>query len=408
VKVMLYTFSNTTAWWRYIASQLTFASETVLVSDLPDADIDIIPEFYRNLRKPAAAETALAKLGEANCDQVIARCRLLRTLDRTLALRMIGAMWQTIERLIEEEVPDLFLCFVVDRYILDLFERALARRGIRYIGLAIGVLPDHVMFMARGEYLPIREPSESEIDAAVMTLTEPAFVPSYVSSNQFSLARFARLYLYFTARWLAFETIKWWRKNPLDYRYLSTRWAACGCRVRLRDWAVMSYFKDDWRERLESTPFDRRVFVGLSVNPEAAIEYWVTNAEMVDYEAVLERAARVLGKAGFRLFVKDHPSQFGFRQVGLFRRLAKYDAVTFVPYKVPGQFLIQNCKATFTWTGTVGLQAAIAGRCAVVESGAYYIVDGLFLVMKGLEDLDDLPSRIREFVPSIEPPAARR
>ena len=408
MKVMIYTFSNTTAWWRYIASQLELATDTVLVSDLPDADIYIIPEFYRNLRKPSVAESALAELGEDNCDEVIARCRLLRTLDRTLALRMIGAMWQTVERLIEEEKPDLFLCFVVDRYILDVFERALARHGIRYVGLAIGVLPDHVMFMAKGEHLPIREPSEAEVDGAIATLAKPEYVPNYVFNKRFNLARFGKLYLHFTARWVVFEIVKLWRRNPLDFRYLSTRWAACGYRVRLRDWAVMSYFQNDWQELLEATPFDRRVFVALSVNPEAAIEYWVNNSNFIDYQNVLERAARAFGAAGFRLFVKDHPSQFGFRQVDLFRALSKYDCVTFVPYEVPGQLLINNCKATFTWTGTVGLQAAMAGRCAIVESGTYYIVEGLFVVLRDLDDLDDLPRRIKEFTPSMELIAARR
>jgi hypothetical protein len=274
--------------------------------------------------------------------------------------------------------------------------------------MAIGVLPDTFMFTARGEYLAIREPSEAEVDAAVATLAQPHFLPNYVTNTGFGLAQFLRKYARFTARWLVFEALRTIRRVPYDYRYLSARSPKSGFRVRLRDWTIMRYFRSDWRRTLESTPFERRVFIALSVNPEAAIEYWVRDLAMVDYATVLERAVRTLGDSGFRLFVKDHPSQFGFRQVELFSALAKSRAVTFVPYDVPGQWLIDQCRATFTWTGTVGLQAAIAGRCAVAESSAYYVVDGLFLGLTNPADTDDLPRRIELFKPALPLAQARR
>src|SRR5207249_3916149 len=168
------------------------------------------------------------------------------------------------------------------------------------------------------------------------------------------------------------------------------------------------YFRNDWRDSLESTPIERRVFIGLSVNPEAAIEYWVRNLSLVDYRAVLERIATELGAAGYRLFVKDHPSQFGFRDVELFAALAKHDATTFVPYEVPGQWLVGKCHATFTMTGTVGLQAAIAGRCAIVEANAYYFVRGLFLGLESPADIDRLARDIQSFAPTQAAPDARR
>ena len=40
--------------------------------------------------------------------------------------------------------------------------------------------------------------------------------------------------------------------------------------MRLRDWKVKSFLSPDWRQELEAVPFEKRVFVALSVNPEAA------------------------------------------------------------------------------------------------------------------------------------------
>ena len=405
---MIYTFNNTTAWWRHVASRLEFASATVLVSDLPDADVDFSAAFHGHMRDPTSGAAAVAALGAAVCNDVIARCRLLRVLDRGLALRMIGAMWRTIEDLLDQERPDLFLCFVVDRYILDLFDRALARRGVRYVGLAIGVLPDTFMFMTRGEHTPVREPTDAEVDAAVDALVRPEFVPSYVTSRRFDIGRFMAAYAHFTARWLVFELLRVLRGRPHDYRYLATRHIASGFRVRLRDWGVTRYFRNDWRKTLAATPIERRVFIALSVNPEAAIEYWLRDPAMIDFQTVLGRVADALGPAGFHLFVKDHPNQFGFRNIELFRSLAKHDAVSFLPYDVPGQWLVDQCGSTFTWTGTVGLQAAMAGRCAVVDTSAYYFVDGLFVDMAGASDIDRLPERIAAFSLPMPLAEARR
>jgi hypothetical protein len=405
---MIFTFHNTTEWWRYVGSRLAFAGETVVVSDLPDADVDINPAFHRYMRVAGIEEEALDAFGQEGCGDVILRCRLLRVLDRDVALRMIGAMWRTIQELLDRERPDVFLAFVVDRYILDLFERALARRGVRYVGIAIGVLPETCMFMARGEYLPVREPSDGEVETAVTAMAQPQFVPSYVSGRRFGLVPFLSLYLRFTVRWLLFEAARVLRRLPYDYRYLTARSSASGFRVRLRDWGVMRFFRNGWRQALAATPFERRVFLALSVNPEAAIEYWLRNPGMIDYNVVLERLVNALDAGGFHIFVKDHPNQFGFRQVELFSALARHPAVSFVPYDVPGHWLIDRCRTTFTWTGTVGLQAAMAGRCAVVDASAYYFVEGLFVGVKDVADLDETPRKIEAFASSMPLSEARR
>jgi hypothetical protein len=402
LRVMLYTFSSTTAWWRHIGQSLHCASETAIVSDLPEADVDIIPSYYRHMRSRPCAPVAIGALGEAACDDVIARCRLLRHLPRATALKMIGAMWLAINETLDQFRPDVFVCFVIDRYILDLFDRALAARGVRYVGLAIGIIPDHVMLMARGEYLPLREPSDAEVAAVVELLAQPDFKPTYVSAYRFGLRRFLSLWAKFTARWLVFELIMLWRRNPLDFRYLATRSAKCGYRVRLRDWRVMGFLDPAWRDVLNRTPFERRVFVGLSINPEAAIEYWVYNRELVDYVAVVERLAQVFGPAGYRLFIKDHPGQFGFRQVEVLERLARYDCITFVPYEVSGRTMIRECHATFAWTGTVGFEAAMLGRAVMAADGAYYLVDDAFYVVRGMDDIASLPDRISRFVPPAD------
>jgi hypothetical protein len=407
-KVMVFTLYNTDAWWRHLGSNLKFASSVVYMSDRPDGDINVMPGFYRHFKNSDVTKVALDALGEDGCADAIVRCRLLRTLDRSLALKMIGAMWASLEEIVDREKPGLVLGWVVDRYLLDLLERMLRRRGVRYLGIALSPFRDHVMFMAKGEHNPLREPTEAEVDAAVAEIVAPQWIPSYLAHGvAYDLPRFLKLYAKFNARWLAFELLRRWENNPLDYRYLATWTEGAGFRIRLKDWSVMRYLDPKWRERFEAAPLEKRVFLGLQVNPEAAIEYWVKNTDFIKYEDVFVRAATVLGAAGYSVFVKDHPSQFGFRQVELIERLAACPNVSIVPYDVPGQYLVQNCHATFTYTGTVGFQAAMAGRCAVVAEGTYYVTGESFIQLRSPEDVDALPARLAAFT-NPNPDARRR
>jgi hypothetical protein len=405
---MVFTTGRTTAWWRHVAASIAGASETVVVGELPEADVDITAALAKRVSARGAAVIALNELGERDCEEIIRRCRLLRIIDRDLALRMIGAMWRVIQDLLEEQKPDAFACFVVDRYVLDLFDRALRERGATYVGIAAGILPETLMFMSRGEYLPVREPLPEEVDAAVSALSARDFVPTNAWVRRFGLRQFLGTYVRTNARSLAFGLLRRLRRKSWDFRYLVARYAETGARVRLRDRRITRVIADDWRDRLEKVPFDRRVFVALPVTPEASIDYWIGDLDLVDYATAFEKVARALGSAGFGLFVKDHPAHFGFRQMDFIRRLERCPGVTFVPYGVPARELIELCKSTFTLTGTVGFEAAFAGRCAVVHAGAYYAADGLFVGINGLDDVSRLPERIDAFAPAGDLASRRR
>ncbi len=108
------------------------------------------------------------------------------------------------------------------------------------------------------------------------------------------------------------------------------------------------------------------------------MDYWLKSPDMLAHDDVLVRYCEVLGAAGYRIFVKDHPLQFGFRQRELFERLSKLPFVTLVPYDVPANLLIEECAVSLTFTGTIGFQAALAGLCSVATD-PYYATENHFL-----------------------------
>jgi hypothetical protein len=400
-KVLVYTRFRMTPWWRYIVSQLDVFSESVIVSEFRgDGDHYTMSAFYGHLERPGIEERGVAAFGAAGCREIMARCRLLRILDPALAARMVGAMWQTLFDVVDQHNPDVILSMVVDNYAVDILDRVASAKGIPYVGLSGATLSDRVIVSKRGEHNMVREPDDDEVARALDTIQHPTFAPFLPVRPRYDRLRFAQQVAYSRAREAAFLYLAKRNRDPLNFHYWLPR-HKMGYRVRLRDHRVLNYLQDDWERHLEDTPFDRRVFVPLQVQPESTIDYWVRNVEMIDYNKVLVRLARILADEGFVMFVKDHPNMFALRYVELYERLEEIGNVVFVPYSVPAPTLIERCKSVFTCGGTGGLQAALASRTAVVVD-SYYLLDGCFVHLPDPESMHEVPDRLRSFVPLTE------
>ena len=139
---------------------------------------------------------------------------------------------------------------------------------------------------------------------------------------------------------------------------LSRRSANARPQVSLERYSDGRFVRPGWRRKLESVPRERRALFGLQLFPEASIDYWIGNVDLIDHENLVVRAARAFCEAGFTVVVKDHPLQFGFRQTELIDRLRALSSVIMVPYDVTGNEVLALCGVNFTFTGTMGLQAA--------------------------------------------------
>jgi len=178
-------------------------------------------------------------------------------------------------------------------------------------------------------------------------------------------------------------------------------------KVGFADVAVLALLDRNWQSRLAEVPRERRVFLGLQLFPEASMDYWLKSVDMLAHDDVLVRYCEVLGAAGYRTFVKDHPLQFGFRQRELFVRLSKLPSVTLVPYDVPANLLIEKCAVSVTFTGTIGFQAALAGLCSVATD-PYYATEKHFLHIRSVDEIDSIAEKLRDWRPPGDIAETRR
>ncbi len=406
-RVVFFTMHSTTAWWTYLGSQLKFADAKVISDLRGEGDWSVVDDFYGFFRKGDAAAAAVAQFGEDVCDDIIFRCRVLRSLDRPLAMRMVGAMAQAVERAFNTLDPDLVISFTIDRYVMDVMDRIARRRGADFLEMTTSIIPNEVIFMRRGQLVTLWEPEEARVAEAASLLSSSTFAPSYVrDAKRFSPAKFWRVFGYFALRGAYFNLLRRIKRDPLNLHYVDAL-KRLKHKVRPGDVAVLKLFDTRWQEKAAAVPRERKVFLGLQLFPEASLDYWLRDKAMVQHDNAVVRYCEMFGAAGYRVLIKDHPLQFGFRQRELMQRLAKMPFVIMVPYDVPANLLLAECGISVTFTGTIGFQAALAGNCSVV-SDPYYATEEHYVHVSKFEEIDGVVEKVRDWRAPADLDRARR
>lgn len=398
---LIWAVHRTQDWWKHIGDNLGFASNTVFTDRRGFGDRWITDDFYAAYRRLGRVTTSASNLlSDVELEDVIARCRVLRWLPEAKARRMAIAMAEAAERLLDAVEPDVFLCRPIDSYVSDIVARRARAREIPCFEATASPLDHMTMLMHRGRLMRVAEtPEPAEIDRRVHELADPLFTPSYVQGlTAYTRARFLRTYGYFRLRSAAFGTWRHLARDPLRCHLLDAL-PGLGHKVGLSDIRITRMIDADWQARIADAPRERRVFFGLQLIPEAAIDYWIEDLRLVRHEDMLVELARHLTDAGYMLVIKDHPLQFGFRQVALLDALLALPNTVFVPYDVSGNAVLAECGASVTATGTLGLQAAMVGNASVVGE-AYYATPENFIITRAWEDLPNVAGQIAAWPPS--------
>ncbi len=404
--LMVFSIRNITPWWRYIIDNLTCAKSTCIVTDVrndPLADVSMVDDVYHNLKKNDCKKIAIEEFGLDDCQDIIARCRVLRNLSEDLALKLIGARVLTVRPIIEKNKPALIASLIIDRYTNDVVARIAHKYNIQFLEMTASILPDYVMFMSRGQYFPVRIATSAEVSQSLTVLKNEHFTPSYVDrSAKFGLLKYLKVFCYFKLRSLYFNILRYVQNDKYNLHYLDAL-NYLDHKPRMLDIMVLWYFDKNWQEKLEKSPAEKNVFIAMQLLPEASLDYWLADCSLLDNDKVILKAAEVLTRAGYKVFIKDHPLQFGFRKRKIIQQLAKMPNVVLVPYEVPASIILKKCNISFTLTGTVGFQALFYNSKSIV-SNAYYADQDNFIHINNLTEINHLPELVEKFKNKVNNP----
>jgi hypothetical protein len=406
---LIYAIHRTHHWWRFVGDHLGIPA-TVLTDRRGEGDRWVTDDFYRAFRAFYRQRAESSDLLDPEAlEDIIARCRVLRWLPRRKALAMALAMGEAMDAVLDEVRPGVVIGFTIDSYVSDILARRAAARGLQYYELTSSALTDLCMVAQRGVMCTVQaDPDPDLLEEKVHELVDPFYKPTiFPPPPTFTKLRFLRIISYFRTRAAFFRAYSWYRRDPLNLHYLDAQ-PMLGHKPRYGDIRMVDRVDRDWHERMERFPKERRVIFPLQLFPEASIDYWVEDLGLVAYEDMLVEAAAAFADEGFHVMVKDHPLQFGFRQIELIDRLRALPNLSIIPYEVRSNALLGMVGACLTTTGTPGLQSAILGLKSIATPNYYTTGDQDFILLRSRAETGSLPRRVIEAAdPTPEELAAR-
>lgn len=390
-KALLFSINRTEAWWLALKKNLPF--ETKILSDIQNkGDFPLSLNFNNKLNallNQSFASTSLFSLQEIN--EIIYRCRLLRNLPNHQAKCMIVSMADSLDNILDEFEPSFVLSFPIDRYVTDILRRLVLERGIPFFEMTPGIFSNTTMFMSAGSLMHFNHEKapRKKIQEIFTSLSQQEFLPDYIDKNRkYNKFQWLRIFLYFQLRGWVFKIISIIKRDKFNLHYLDAQ-SFLSHKPKFSDFGIFNLYTKDWKALLDKHDANKRVFFPLQLFPEASIDYWVRNLDLLDVDNFYIRAAQKFSTKGFIVVLKDHPYQFGFRKLDLIKRLLEIENVIFLPPEVQSNALLKECSHTLNLTGTLGFQAIFNNVHSVVTKN-YYSNSTSFTEFNDLEELNNI------------------
>ncbi len=303
-------------------------------------------------------------------EEVILRCRLMRAIPNNLAKRHVSAMRQAIREMLLRESPDVFICESVDQYLHDLLFQETERLGIVGYGLIRTFVNGYFRISTRGEMQAVREPNAHEVSVILSKLTDDKYIPQNLVSLKRSLFQtYFKIYISNHLRVIYFTALRWVTGEVYNYHYWSSLLTTKNYYAHIIP--RISFGDSEWRCRISKS--NRLViFIPLQHVPEATVDYWADEVEMVDYETRLINFINNLS-SDFQILVKEHPGVWGFRKPSFYSAIERANSSFIVcPTAVSAQECVAASDAVLVWTGSVGFEAALRGKPVLTTCTPYY------------------------------------
>lgn len=392
--VLLFAINSTFHWWKNIGESLASEYNVKVITEHKTNVIDSLKDrFYFYLDK----KNKKTFFSEAEIDNIYDRCRVIRSLSKDLAVEMIISYENVFEELFSTQQFHYIFSFPIDRYPMDVLERVAKRYGVEYFEVTACLFDNTSMLLKRGKVVKMPNGIEKPIsfDEAYSTLVSPNYRPVYVRKpKKYNEFKWLKVFSWQYARDIVFKFIMVLKNDKKSLHYLDSQ-MYLKHKVSFSDIFVNKYINYNYQEVMRNNPKEKNVIVALQLYPEASIDYWIEDMEIVNYEPFMLKLIKQLSNEGYNIFLKDHPLQFGFRQVKFIKDAIELPNVHFLPYNSDINEMLENVSISVTTTGTVGLQAALRGIISIVTP-SYYSNSIDFIVLNSAKELNLLNSKIQQ------------
>jgi len=356
-------------------------------------ELNVINEFYNNMKKDYKYNPK-NKI-ENEDEEIINRCRVLRLLNKDEAKKKVSLMRLSILKVLESQSADLVISELVDQYFHDILVREAKKLNIDVFSPIQTFVNGDSRLTLYGENQIVRIPDEEEVCAVSKQLDKQNYEPNYVKDLKVSnygehLKRVFKNMLRFI--FFNFKLLN--PRDKYDYHYLASskgilRYSSI---FKIIDFKANS----NWESKLSDSS-KLKIYVPLVCFPEATIDYWCANIEVIDIENVFLKTLLKLSKK-FTVVIKEHPSAIGFRNPNFIKKINSIlcDDILCVPSKTSSNLIVTKVNGVFVWAGSAGFEAAYRGKPVLTMGHPYYSTGRFFYNVNLHTNLDDFENFINK------------
>lgn len=353
-------------------------------------------------------ETATTPTGFSAGDEldVIERCRYLRNIPRTLALKMLRAMASVLEEELSLYKPNVVLAQMVDEYITHLLSEIAKRRGIVYVGYIYSYFPGRaqVVLFSDGRPLKVRDPSEMEVSETLAEVSPHTFRQNYKQRSNYSRIQHLKSMLRYRIKQIVFSFLVWRDDDPFNLHYRCLPYVVE--RRHWRDFPSESDFHQNWSQiirKLKNNQVKPIVYFPLAYFPESSTDYWIANKEILDYQNLTLKILTILSEK-FTVIVKEHMHMMGGRDTEYYREIKRIDGVISVPPSVNSNDVLSMSDAVILGGGSVGIESFVRGKPILTfcNTSCWFSASGATEL--DLSDISSWVEKISEAILTYEAP----
>ena len=316
-------------------------------------------------------------------NDVIMRCRGLRTTKYTTAVQLINRAFLFFYRLYSENKElRLIACGAVDNYIMDIMQRTGSYCGIKFIGITDSFMsPKYKLITLRGEASSFSTPAEEEVlkvyEKLKETMVSP-IVPNKRKAKINAVYDFCSYYYRYFIRYILTHKFQ----GKLAYEYMFA--PVMGKFNSFDKLLAVKYLKAEHYIIIEAGK--RYAYIPLHYFPEATIDYWITDPYHVNYETSLIDTIEKLTAQGFEIIVKEHPAFYLARSSSFYKKIVERGCFLVSPF-VLTKNILAKVDLVVVWNGSTGIEAIVNQKPVVKVTNSYY-GDG---IIPGLDQAAELP-----------------
>ena len=301
-----------------------------------------------------------------NLDSIIHRDRLLRKIPFVDAQRLVINIIAQVDNLLLTHKPDLIIGQLVDYYILDILYQIASKYKIKVFSFMCGFIDKTFCNSKYGELSQVTIPNLNLVKHYNLKL-QPKFVSTLDNK---SLSK--DIYSYFKSYYSYFyKFLKYYRlyKN-YNYFIRCNMFSFYHSNVNFKSFSFYNFEKD--LVYLSKYSRESLVYVPLHFYPEAVIDYWVKNLELINYNEVI--FTLIKSNPHINFVFKEHPAMHRRRECKFYKKITSFPNAFFVKRNLRSFEIFNHIDYIFTYNGTCGIEALFAQKKVIcVEKPFYYI-----------------------------------